>query len=641
MTVRGNETEARYGYVDPFPFYTLPILAYQRAKPLVDLQADLRQVRLDRPAVAQALRWYADLALTHQVMPDPLKVDASAMQQLIYNKHAAMWVEDALLVPESESSRTGMAPLPEVSPAEADSPATSLTTRGIFVSAGTTHPEAAWRWVEFLTHQPPASYDRSIPARKSVAEAGGFWNQLSEETASTYRYAIARALVVPDPVRASLYRAYRAVLQGKPAPDALIVEQGRLLKQLDESAAQAQRAPDVAPVPTSVLQSTANSESMLVRFSVPLGGNLTVYQALAVQFHKSNPNINIEISTAAGPAGVDCSLDRFSGGLTATLQLDPLIARDHFDLSAYPAPYLDLARADNGALMGLPLDVDPQLLYYNRSLFDAAGVPPPDADWTPDDFIARASSLTVVGQAAPVYGFAPRDGAYIHLADYVAWLGGKLFDQHGTPTFNDPSTVAALTRYAKLISAAAPPSSAEQGHRRWEGFPTTWGVHPNNADAGHLAMWVDAYSNHLQAPPLGFDAGVALLPRGAQAVPTPDVRFLRINANAQNIDAVWAWVKFLSAQPEANMLLPVRRDIAANAAWRAMLERPEPLSGRWDVSATSYAALYWLDEALAQVLAGASPVAALEQAQAKAGTFVQCVGSRELNEEIRRACAPE
>jgi ABC-type glycerol-3-phosphate transport system substrate-binding protein len=202
LTVRGNETGARYGYVDPVPFYTLPILAHQWAKPLVDPHADLRQVRLDRPAVAQALRWYADLALTHQVMPDPLNVDASAMQQLIYDKHAAMWVEDALLVPESEANRTGMAPLPEVSPAEADSPATSLTTRGIFVSAGTTHPEAAWRWVEFLTHQPPASYDRSIPARKSVAEAGGFWNQLSEETASTYRYAIERALVVPDPVRA-------------------------------------------------------------------------------------------------------------------------------------------------------------------------------------------------------------------------------------------------------------------------------------------------------------------------------------------------------------------------------------------------------------------------------------------------------
>ena len=46
---------------------------------------------------------------------------------------------------------------------------------------------------------------------------------------------------------------------------------------------------------------------------------------------------------------------------------------------------------------GLPRDFQTIVLFYNKDMFDAAGVAYPTADWTYDDLRNAAKKLTMVG----------------------------------------------------------------------------------------------------------------------------------------------------------------------------------------------------------------------------------------------------
>lgn len=48
---------------------------------------------------------------------------------------------------------------------------------GAFITSHSQHPQAAWKWLAFLSHQPTAPRYRLIPARASVAVRTAYWGQ--------------------------------------------------------------------------------------------------------------------------------------------------------------------------------------------------------------------------------------------------------------------------------------------------------------------------------------------------------------------------------------------------------------------------------------------------------------------------------
>ena len=48
----------------------------------------------------------------------------------------------------------------------------------------------------------------------------------------------------------------------------------------------------------------------------------------------------------------------------------------------------------NGTLYGLPYDAGPMALFYNKDMFDEAGLPYPTDDWVLDDLLDNAKKLT-------------------------------------------------------------------------------------------------------------------------------------------------------------------------------------------------------------------------------------------------------
>jgi multiple sugar transport system substrate-binding protein len=150
-----------------------------------------------------------------------------------------------------------------------------------------------------------------------------------------------------------------------------------------------------------------------------------------------------------GPSGF---ADYVLRGLVA--DLTPYIEQTNTDLSDFIPEVLDIYTLD-GKVYGLPMLTTGSFIFYNRDLFDAAGVDYPttdwdDTSWTYDAFVEMCGELTQVtgDPETDVYGcnlgFWPND-AYL-------WLwGNDLYDDEAYQTgfaseayFDTPEAIASL-----------------------------------------------------------------------------------------------------------------------------------------------------------------------------------------------------
>jgi multiple sugar transport system substrate-binding protein len=112
----------------------------------------------------------------------------------------------------------------------------------------------------------------------------------------------------------------------------------------------------------------------------------------------------------------------------------------------YPAERTAATVGDK--VVGVPALVDNLAIVYNKKLFADAGIAPPTANWTWDDFRAAAAKLTDPSKGQ--YGWLiPADGSEDTVWHYVPMLweaGGDILAPDNThATFNSEAGVKALT----------------------------------------------------------------------------------------------------------------------------------------------------------------------------------------------------
>ncbi len=97
--------------------------------------------------------------------------------------------------------------------------------------------------------------------------------------------------------------------------------------------------------------------------------------------------------TAPDVASLDLAMLQEMAAAGSIVDLNPMIKADGYDLSAYYQSTLNMFQ-NNGGQYGLPASYSNVVLYYNKNLFDAAGLPYPDdkMDWT--TFLDYAKKLT-------------------------------------------------------------------------------------------------------------------------------------------------------------------------------------------------------------------------------------------------------
>lgn len=123
----------------------------------------------------------------------------------------------------------------------------------------------------------------------------------------------------------------------------------------------------------------------------------------------------------------------------------------------------------NGRHYGLPWIANPLVVYYNKDLFDAAGVPYPPATggWTWDEFIETAKALTRTvrdqnGNTYQQYGYIV-DG-WPNIETFIWAGGGDIIADNGVDVLLDSQeTIQGLGILQKILKAGITPPYREVG----------------------------------------------------------------------------------------------------------------------------------------------------------------------------------
>ena len=150
------------------------------------------------------------------------------------------------------------------------------------------------------------------------------------------------------------------------------------------------------------------------------------YEPLIAEFHKQNPEIVVQI--AALPryvGGVDAYYRRLAsagdtilvGGNVPTsvahyfLDLQPLTESDAtFEPDDFWPGAMDACRDSEGRLLGIPVIIGFQGIFYDDEVFEAAAVPSPQPGWTWDDFRTAVRPLAKQDGEAIRYGYVESSG---------------------------------------------------------------------------------------------------------------------------------------------------------------------------------------------------------------------------------------
>ncbi|MFV0375234.1 ABC transporter substrate-binding protein [Microbacterium sp.] len=129
------------------------------------------------------------------------------------------------------------------------------------------------------------------------------------------------------------------------------------------------------------------------------------------------------------------------------------------DTANYPQSLVDLYTFD-GTSYGAPKDYDTIALWYNKDLFDKAGVDYPTADWTWQDAQEIAAKLTDKG--AGVYGFATPPYSQEYYYDTIAQAGGFVISPDGTKTgYDSPEALKGIEYLLSYIEAGSSPTAQQ------------------------------------------------------------------------------------------------------------------------------------------------------------------------------------
>jgi multiple sugar transport system substrate-binding protein len=177
------------------------------------------------------------------------------------------------------------------------------------------------------------------------------------------------------------------------------------------------------------------------------------------------------------------------------------------DTSVYPKSLVDLYSYQN-ELYAVPKDFDTIGLWYNKALFDAAGVKYPDASWTWRDVQTAAKKLTnkAKGQYGVVAEINSQEGYY----NTVAQAGGDIISADGKHSgYADPKTIQGVTFWTDFIKQGLSPTYPQM----IDTTPVAW------FQTGKVAMY---YGGDWRAVTLSNDPNVkdkidvAPLPKGPE-----------------------------------------------------------------------------------------------------------------------------
>jgi ABC-type sugar transport system, periplasmic component len=221
------------------------------------------------------------------------------------------------------------------------------------------------------------------------------------------------------------------------------------------------------------------------------------------------------------------------------MDLSDLISKsDKVNMDNFPKGLVQIYNIQ-GKQYCVPKDYDTIGLWYNKTMFDAAGVKYPDESWTWNDLYNAAKKLTKSDGSQ--YGFlAPlhnQEGYY----NFVYQNGGTIITPDKKSGYTDPKTVEAMKYYVKFVQDKISPQEFGDSTR------VTW-LESGKCAMGLFGSWnLSAFSSN-DYMKKNFD--VTYLPKsnnGGQASIFNGLGYA-IAYNTKHPQEAWKWVEYLGSK---------------------------------------------------------------------------------------------
>lgn len=316
-----------------------------------------------------------------------------------------------------------------------------------------------------------------------------------------------------------------------------------------------------------------------------------IWKSIIADFEAQNPGIKIEhvitpwdswdekyTSGFAGdtPPDVSYMVDWWSAKFALNDQFVDLDAKgwsaevkDSYDPSVWAIPNI------GGKQYGVPFLLVPRLIFYNKDLFQAAGIAEPTNDWTWADFMDIAKKLT----KDDLYGYVyPATFAGRGYQDYLSWLysaGGQILSADGkSAAFNSTAGKESLQFIVDMFSSKVVPPSGQYDDVSQEDLFM-------RGKAG-MAMMRALAVQQLRKDYPNLKYGLVLPPKGAAGQYSfADWGFYSIAQRSKHPEEAWKWTKYITSKEvaakylEAVGLFPARQDtglFASDAEYMKFIE---------------------------------------------------------------------
>lgn len=226
----------------------------------------------------------------------------------------------------------------------------------------------------------------------------------------------------------------------------------------------------------------------------------------------------------------------------------------------------------------IPKDIDTIALWYNKTLFDKAGLAYPDDSWTWDTFLEAAKKLT--DEKNGVYGFAAPNNGHEGYWNFIYQNEGKILNDKRTKSeFDQPNTEEAMQFYTDLINKYNVSPTAEQLS---ENKPVSY-MQSGRLGMGLFGSWMlaDFKDNEYMVK----NTDVAVLPKGKTRATVYNGLGNAVSASSKNKEAALDFVAFLGSE-EANLI---------SAEMGAAIPAYEGTSAKWINSSKEFNTKVYID----------------------------------------------
>lgn len=304
----------------------------------------------------------------------------------------------------------------------------------------------------------------------------------------------------------------------------------------------------------------SSTEQVNLTFSIWDSNQKTAMENIAKAFTKENPNITVTVevtpwdqywtklqASATGGTMPDVFwmhpekiYDYVDGSML--MDMTDRIKSSELDLANYPE-FINGDFNVNDKQYGIPKDYSTVGLWYNKDIFDAAGIAYPDDTWTWDTWMDTAAKLT--NKDKGIYGMlAPCNGQNYYYN--LIWQNGSdiISQDEKDSLYDDPKTIAAIQYATSFIEKGYSPTTSDFAN-------TTADQYFESGKAAMITAGSWMTGEYLAVD--GLNCDVAPMPKGTQRGSICGGMGYSIAANTKHPEESWKFMEFLAGE-EANLI---------------------------------------------------------------------------------------